>query len=585
MNDYLILLTSDDGEDETDQRNNNINYNNAKEDLFSVSGTDELLTWTREHIALLSTTPTTLLVQTQAMADRLLGAIEALNEERKQKDENKMSFIPWKLDVEVLLKQDNGVDGDDATSCAAQDIWDLVLVSKILSLCTPDRTQSVVGIFFFPGKRPHLRMSTKYALDNLLRVCEYSRPSIPLALNRATASLCVKSLLCTRVAYVIFNPVAGQRSAQEDIATMKQVLEPCMRLKICHTKKDQSIAEQATKIVELIQQQQLQQQQKLIQSTSSSKTATSSFLPDYKCIIIASGGDGTVSAIAGATLNSGIPVGIIPRGTANAFSVALGIPTDSVEAACQLILRGTVREVDGALLSAELLWHSSLLEEEEDFVELHEDNNNVHQGKEYISKKGNNLQGGANGSHPHLPYFPKMSRWINHAGLGFEAGLVDNATRELKDKFGNLAYTIGAAQQIFRDEQFRCTFVVDGDESTEKTVETNVITIANVDAPSSIFAQGFGKVLPDDGLFEVTIGTATGFDGIRELATLMANAIVKDNVGSDTLLCFRCKQIKVTCDPPQKLLVDGEVIRDMDTVTFTCIHNGLKVIAPPYLSM
>jgi diacylglycerol kinase family enzyme len=345
------------------------------------------------------------------------------------------------------------------------------------------------------------------------------------------------------------------------MAALKKTLEPSMRLKICYTEKDRSIADQCTEIVKMLLQEK-QQQDDRQEFEKSSPSIEKSIIPDRESIIIASGGDGTVSAIAGATLNSGIPVGIIPRGTANAFSVALGIPTDSVEEACHNILRGNVRDVDGALLSAELLWHTSLLDEDDLKSELKDDD---------LDDSQNNL---------HL-HKPRTSRWINHAGLGFEAGLVDNATRELKKNFGNLAYTIGAAQQALQNEQFRCTFIVDDDENTEKTVETNIITIANVDAPTSIFAQGFGIVVPDDGFFEVTIGTATGLDEIRQLATLVANALVKNNIGSDTILSFRCKKIKVTCDPPQKLLVDGEVIRDMDTITFTCVPKGLKVFAPP----
>ena len=41
-------------------------------------------------------------------------------------------------------------------------------------------------------------------------------------------------------------------------------------------------------------------------------------------IIVASGGDGTVSAVAGAVIGTDIPLAVIPRGTANAFSSALG---------------------------------------------------------------------------------------------------------------------------------------------------------------------------------------------------------------------------------------------------------------------
>jgi diacylglycerol kinase family enzyme len=594
MKDYLVLLTSDDD-----------SAKNSNGGSSTSSGVDELLLWTREHIALLSTTTTTILVKSQFVADRLLQDVEALNEEKKRKDESrddrkKMPCFQWKLDVEVLLQDDDHrVDDvhDDkskntssSTNDAKESVWDLIFVSKVLSLSHAASANSVVGIFYFPGKHATSlqQLAQTTALNNIVRICQYTTPTIPLALNRATASLCVKALFYTRIAYVIFNPAAGQRPAEDDMATLKRQLEPFMRLKIFYTEKDRSIAEQASEIVDQIKKEQTQQMVQATVVTSATHSVATEAQPhapeDDKFIIIASGGDGTVSAIAGATLNSGIPVGIIPRGTANAFSVALGIPTNSVEEACQLIVQRTVREVDGAILSAELLWHSSISGDEEE-LGFRPDLGIVHHAGIEVDTHTNDDDSSDNkhddNNTSYIHHIPKSSRWINHAGLGFEAGLVDNATRELKDKFGNLAYTIGAAQQILRNEQFRCTFVVDGDDSTEKTVETNIITIANVDPPSSIFAQGFGKVIPDDGLFEVTIGTSTGLEGgIQSLAALVANTIVKDNIGSDKLLCFRCREIRVTCDPPQKLLMDGEVIRDMDTVTFTCVSKGLKVIAP-----
>jgi diacylglycerol kinase family enzyme len=64
--------------------------------------------------------------------------------------------------------------------------------------------------------------------------------------------------------------------------------------------------------------------------------------------IIASGGDGTLSAAAEALMGTSIPLGVISRGTANAFASALGIP-DTIEAACQTILAGKTKVVDTAL--------------------------------------------------------------------------------------------------------------------------------------------------------------------------------------------------------------------------------------------
>ncbi len=54
-------------------------------------------------------------------------------------------------------------------------------------------------------------------------------------------------------------------------------------------------------------------------------------------IVVAAGGDGTINAVAAATLGSGRPFGVIPLGTFNYFSRTHGIPSD-VRAACQILL-------------------------------------------------------------------------------------------------------------------------------------------------------------------------------------------------------------------------------------------------------
>ncbi|MFN4011594.1 MAG: lipid kinase [Pannonibacter sp.] len=62
-------------------------------------------------------------------------------------------------------------------------------------------------------------------------------------------------------------------------------------------------------------------------------------------LVIVCGGDGSVSSAAVAVMESGLPLGIIPMGTANDLARTLGIPMD-LKAAAQVIARGDVRPVD-----------------------------------------------------------------------------------------------------------------------------------------------------------------------------------------------------------------------------------------------
>jgi diacylglycerol kinase family enzyme len=61
--------------------------------------------------------------------------------------------------------------------------------------------------------------------------------------------------------------------------------------------------------------------------------------------VVAGGGDGTVSAVAGALAGTGLAFGVLPLGTLNHFAKDLGLPLE-LEAAIDVILHGEVARVD-----------------------------------------------------------------------------------------------------------------------------------------------------------------------------------------------------------------------------------------------
>jgi diacylglycerol kinase family enzyme len=62
-------------------------------------------------------------------------------------------------------------------------------------------------------------------------------------------------------------------------------------------------------------------------------------------VIIAGGGDGTISAVAAEVAGTGKTLGVLPLGTLNHFAKDLGIPTD-LEGAIQTIIEGQVATID-----------------------------------------------------------------------------------------------------------------------------------------------------------------------------------------------------------------------------------------------
>jgi len=354
----------------------------------------------------------------------------------------------------------------------------------------------IAGVMFYADAQAIGQGYPSFEL--ITRACQIR--GIPIAMNEASASLLLRGMAKSQVAYMIFNPVAGQGDPDLALAMIREILEPQILVNVIQTKPDVDPAEQARSILEMIR-----------------------FRKDNELghnLIIASGGDGTVSAVAGATIGTGIPLGIIPRGTANAFAVGLGIPTN-LRDACNTILAGNTHVIDAARCND-------------------------------------------------IPM-------ILLAGLGFEAGMVLNASRELKNELGNLAYILAGVRQLATAQPFKAMVEMDG-EVTEIT--TTALTVANVAPATSVLAQGFGQVIPDDGLLEVTIATSkTRLQGLSSLAALVRNAATRVPTQRDDILCIRTSRLKVTTDPPQKLVVDGEIL-EANPIEFECIPKGLTVFAP-----
>ncbi len=348
-------------------------------------------------------------------------------------------------------------------------------------------TENVVAVLFLVD--PLYAQPHEPDIRALLRICEVY--NVPLATNLATAEAIVANLARFRVAHLIFNPVSGQGNPDQEIAQIQKLLSTQVQLHTHFTTPD-------------------------IDPVQLAELAIAA-QPD---LIIASGGDGTVSAVAGAVFNTEIPLGVIPRGTANAFSVALGIPTN-IQGACEVILAGTTRVVDIALCN----------------------------GKPMILL----------------------------AGIGFEAEMVDRADREAKNRWGSLAYILAGIQQLNEQELFEASVEVD---EVVSEFQAAAVTIANAAPPTSVLAQGLGEVISDDGLLDVTIGTpANKLQALNAMVNLFGAALIKSPASRQDIVQLRTRRIKVTTDPPQKVVVDGEIV-GTTPIEVECVPGGLTVFAP-----
>jgi diacylglycerol kinase family enzyme len=116
------------------------------------------------------------------------------------------------------------------------------------------------------------------------------------------------------------------------------------------------------------------------------------FAAEGEPVVIAAGGDGTLNEVVSGLGGSKTMLGVLPAGTMNVFAREMGIPFDSLERAFQVIERGFVKEVD-------------LFE--------------------------------ANGS----PF-------VQMAGVGFDAMVIEETSWEAKKKLGPLAYLLAAVKVL-----------------------------------------------------------------------------------------------------------------------------------------
>lgn len=94
-------------------------------------------------------------------------------------------------------------------------------------------------------------------------------------------------------------------------------------------------------------------------------------------------------------------------------------------------------------------------------------------------------------------------------------------------------------------------------------------------------AQGLGRVVEDDGLLNVTItAPQTELQAVTAMVDLLGSALLRTPSQRPDIIGLETKRIKVTTKPPQKVVLDGELI-GTTPVQVECIPKGLIVLAPP----
>lgn len=213
------------------------------------------------------------------------------------------------------------------------------------------------------------------------------------------------------------------------------------------------------------------------------------------CIII-SGGDGTVSSGAMAVMESGLPMGILPMGTANDLARTLGLPMDIMQAV-DIIVGGYERRID---------------------------------------------LGSVNGH-----------AFFNVASIGLSTQLAQGLRPEIKRRWGRLGYAIAASRVLFKARPFTAWIREKGDTVRVKTFQIAVGNGRHYGGGNVVEASA----AIDDGFLDLY---SLEMSNVWKLALMLRSFRSGTHGAWNEVRTARCVQFDVTTKTPQPVNTDGEIV-------------------------
>jgi YegS/Rv2252/BmrU family lipid kinase len=231
--------------------------------------------------------------------------------------------------------------------------------------------------------------------------------------------------------------------------------------------------------------------------------------------LIVAGGDGSATEAAHVLVGTATALAVLPAGTGNLLALNLGIPLDHEEA-LRLALTGDAKPID---------------------------------------------VGRANGA-----------AFIIAVGLGLDARIIRDANREMKRRWGKLAYFITGWRNLRRPND-PYTIIVDG-RRARRTAQT--VMIANLGR-----ITGGLELVPDtdptDGLLEVAILRSRH---VPDLARLAWRMVVGGSHPADVLEVQHAQHVVVETTVPQPLQLDGNEAGRTTRLEVTVEPGGLLLVRP-----
>lgn len=211
--------------------------------------------------------------------------------------------------------------------------------------------------------------------------------------------------------------------------------------------------------------------------------------------VFAAGGDGTLSAVADGLANTAVPLGVIPVGTANALAQALDLPMET--------------EAAGALLSGETAVRAI------DAIQIDD------------------------------------SYYLIQLGMGLDSRVMENTSRDLKNRLGPLAYVWSILKQAVGWQPHRFDLTIDGQKHHLHASELMVTNGASVGVLS---LEWHDAIRPDDGQLDMIVIKARS---LWDYLNILASMIRGQQQRAAQMRHFPVKQ-SFTIASEKKLPVQGD---------------------------
>jgi YegS/Rv2252/BmrU family lipid kinase len=236
-------------------------------------------------------------------------------------------------------------------------------------------------------------------------------------------------------------------------------------------------------------------------------------------LVVAAGGDGTVSAVAGGLVGTGSALAIIPLGTTNVLARELGVPLD-LDAACGLAVGpNSIARIDAMKV-----------------------------GSSY--------------------YFTQI-------GVGIDALMIHDTSEVDKRRMGAFAYVRSWLKSLVGATPRRITVTADGLSVESRTLQ---VILANCGALGVSGLRWGPDVRPDDGLLDVCIfRPRTPLDYLR----IAWHFVRGQHRGEPRLTYLRASRtVTVQAAEPLPVQGDGEVL-SQTPLAVEIVPNAIRVVVPP----